>query len=501
MSIAEKIMAEPGLYSIQELQSAVENGLIPAFIGAPLIAEKTKEQQQAQMFAAAQNAPQPGQPTVFDQIMQQANQAQGLTGLQSNLPPQGYAPGGIVAFDEGGDVRHFATGDAVEEDEDDKEYDTTPTGLLSLLRKSITGAAVKPDLAASVEAIRGLRAPTDDTATNAIKDYIAKQAETAPQRAQEQRGWRALQMAGLMAGGKSQYGMQNLGEALAQTAPGFAQDAQAQEKERLQNLMLQSQLEQQRRAAESADITGGISLYGHEVDLTGRQASAMAKLGAAAAKLGQPAKTTDFGMAIQNNFDRFKTEIDLGLRKPPTDKNGNPLTGDQLDKVLRGQATDEAAKALKQFGPMMALQGTLAGNRSREDIALLNHVRDTEKLINDYKTNDKELQRAYRDASVLSAVPKPTEAQKSLLDQHKKRITEFEDWAENARARANAGLQNTPFKSTLGTEAPAKVEPKSNVGKQPAAAPATKPRVSYGGKTYEFATQEQADAFKKAVGQ
>lgn len=96
MAMAEKL-------SIPQLQQAIQSGSIPAYIGIPLIEQKTKER--AQMAAAQGGQPRP--PSVVSQILQQAEQEdQGITQLPSNLPmmddeEMGMAGGGIIAFAEG----------------------------------------------------------------------------------------------------------------------------------------------------------------------------------------------------------------------------------------------------------------------------------------------------------------------------------------------------------------------------------------------------------------
>lgn len=100
MAMAEKL-------SVPQLQQAIQSGSLPAYIGVPLIEQKTREQ--AQMAAASQGQ-QEAPPSVTQQILQQAEQQQqadsGIDQLPSNLPvegaPQGMAGGGIVAFAEGG---------------------------------------------------------------------------------------------------------------------------------------------------------------------------------------------------------------------------------------------------------------------------------------------------------------------------------------------------------------------------------------------------------------
>lgn len=96
MAMAEKL-------SVQQLQQAIQSGSIPAYIGIPLIEQKTKER--AQMAAAQGGQQKP--PSVASQILQQAEQqemeGQGIDQLPSNLPmmddeEMGMAGGGIVAF-------------------------------------------------------------------------------------------------------------------------------------------------------------------------------------------------------------------------------------------------------------------------------------------------------------------------------------------------------------------------------------------------------------------
>jgi hypothetical protein len=100
-----------GKLSIQQLQQAMQNKTVPEYVGIPLLQMKTQEAQAAaaQQQAQAQQGGQP--PSIKDQIMQQAQQAegmQGIEGLPSNLPTEEMADGGIVAF-AGGDLIREAT--------------------------------------------------------------------------------------------------------------------------------------------------------------------------------------------------------------------------------------------------------------------------------------------------------------------------------------------------------------------------------------------------------
>jgi tetratricopeptide (TPR) repeat protein len=100
--IAQKILANPAKYSIEQLTQGVQNGVIPAYVGIPLIQEKIKEQKEAQVMPMGQQQQRP----VAEQIMQEAQSA-GVPALSSNLP-QEYAGGGIIAFDEGGEVKRYS---------------------------------------------------------------------------------------------------------------------------------------------------------------------------------------------------------------------------------------------------------------------------------------------------------------------------------------------------------------------------------------------------------
>ena len=126
--IAQKIIADPDSYSIDMLTQGVQNGTVPAYIGIPLIQEKTQalKQQQAMMGGMQQ-----AQPPIAQEVLAEAAQATtpvGIPGLQSNLPVATGAGGGIVAFADGGE--------ADDEDEEDGEFGMgkDEKQLLSILR-------------------------------------------------------------------------------------------------------------------------------------------------------------------------------------------------------------------------------------------------------------------------------------------------------------------------------------------------------------------------------
>lgn len=92
--IVQKILANPGKYSVQELTQAMKSGAIPAYIAIPLIQQKSQDQKQMQLAQQAQGAQ--DQVPVVQQVMQE-----GISQLPSGLNPEGFAGGGIVAFSDG----------------------------------------------------------------------------------------------------------------------------------------------------------------------------------------------------------------------------------------------------------------------------------------------------------------------------------------------------------------------------------------------------------------
>lgn len=119
--IAQKIIADPDSYSIGMLTQGVQNGTVPAYIGIPLIQEKTMALKQSQ---AMMGGMQQGQPPIAQEVLTQAEQATapvGIPGLQSNLPVATGASGGIVAFTEGGETDDEEDDDELGMSEDEKQ--------------------------------------------------------------------------------------------------------------------------------------------------------------------------------------------------------------------------------------------------------------------------------------------------------------------------------------------------------------------------------------------
>jgi hypothetical protein len=115
MSIVNRLINNPDSYSLDMLQRGVQNGIIPPYIGIPLIQQKMQEKQESQ---AMQQGPMNDMPSVAEQVMSQVSQDQGIDNLPSNLPAE-YAGGGIVSFARGGTS---SLAKMLLEDEDDDDY-------------------------------------------------------------------------------------------------------------------------------------------------------------------------------------------------------------------------------------------------------------------------------------------------------------------------------------------------------------------------------------------
>jgi len=125
--IAQKIIANPEAYSIDMLTHGVQNGSVPAYIGIPLIQQKTQQLKQSQAMQGGMQQQQ--QPPIAQQVLADAQQASapvGIPGLQSNLPVATGAAGGIIAFADGGE--------ADEEDDDLVDMSDDEKQLFNLLR-------------------------------------------------------------------------------------------------------------------------------------------------------------------------------------------------------------------------------------------------------------------------------------------------------------------------------------------------------------------------------
>lgn len=153
--------------SIPQLQQAVQNGTLPAYIGIPLLESKMKDAEKMKAMAAGQGGP---QPTIADQVMQTAQMSQGVPSLPSGLPTEEYAAGGIIAF---------AGGDLVD-DEDDLEDDREQEQMMAAFQRIIGKRMqnMEGGIGALPEAQVAMAAPTmSDSFVPDVKYSASKEPE------------------------------------------------------------------------------------------------------------------------------------------------------------------------------------------------------------------------------------------------------------------------------------------------------------------------------------
>ena len=108
-AITNRVRMNPDGYSKDTIDKSTKSGLVDDIVGLAAIQEKNKAEKE-RLAAAAMGQGTP--PTIKDQILAERDaleQQRGIEMAQSNLPTE-YAGGGIVAFDDGGEVEHFDAG-------------------------------------------------------------------------------------------------------------------------------------------------------------------------------------------------------------------------------------------------------------------------------------------------------------------------------------------------------------------------------------------------------
>ena len=133
--IAQKIINDPDSYSIDMLTAGVQNGTVPAYIGIPLIQQKTQELNKSKALMGGMEQ---GQPPIAQEVLDQAQQVAGLDGLSTGLPAEGFAPGGIVAFADGGEA---------DEEEDEFDMGKDEQQLFDMLRRRLASNSEYQEMA------------------------------------------------------------------------------------------------------------------------------------------------------------------------------------------------------------------------------------------------------------------------------------------------------------------------------------------------------------------
>jgi hypothetical protein len=248
MSIAQSILANPEKYSLEQLTQGVENGVIPAYIGVPIIQEMLQKQSQAAAMGGQQ------MPPVMDQVMAQA--AQGLETLPSNLP-ESYAGGGIIAFSPGGLTGSTSLTPAEVEEEIERASRQANQAQTDPSRFS--------NLRSYVDEYRSLM-PEKDPRIAAYEASIMKTPEQLDARKKQDMNLALAQFGLNLMGSKSRTLAGGIGEAGAQAMPSVQAAMLSRRTAEDAALKAQADLARGERAEGIAALQGGLGLYGKAED-------------------------------------------------------------------------------------------------------------------------------------------------------------------------------------------------------------------------------------------
>lgn len=148
--MADKAVTPEQIKSIQaHLVKSVQTGSVPSYVGIPLLNDLNQKMSRIQT-APAQAQAMVQQPPLAQQVMGQAEQ--GVATLPTGLPEEGMAGGGIVAFDDGGQVMSpYQMAEYLLSDEEDDDADYV---------NAILGDVYNREAGAEDEGIDGLMATT-----------------------------------------------------------------------------------------------------------------------------------------------------------------------------------------------------------------------------------------------------------------------------------------------------------------------------------------------------
>lgn len=270
MSIVQSILANPGKYSLGQLKQGVEDGVIPAYIGVPIIQEMMKNQ--ARMTAMGQEQ----MPPVMDQIMAQTDQ--GLEALPSNLP-QEYAGGGIIAFGLGGSTGQNNLSDAEiatelelrSREANNTSYgSSTPTGQkarppagFTYASPEITDEQRLAKIKTFADQYKGLL-PEKDPRLTAYETSIVKTPEQLDAR-RNQDLYMSLAQFGLgLAGSKSRTLAGGISEASEKVLPSVQAALLSRRTAEDAQLRTQADMARADRTEGIAALTGGLNLYSED---------------------------------------------------------------------------------------------------------------------------------------------------------------------------------------------------------------------------------------------
>ena len=224
--------------SVQQLQQSMRDGILPAYIGMPILQQKVQEQKQAQAAAQTQQgAPQPIAKQIEGEAqglirpsMQMVQAPQGVGSLPSNLPEE-YARGGITAF----------AGDDGSPEAPQQNYSMPDFSALK-----------RPETPAAEYQKQMQEALGENAGLPAIKEKLAKMEEEGAS-AKERAPWMALMQAGLATmAGTSPFAGVNIGQGGVAGLKAYSEAQDKFDKDEEKRLDMQNQLANAQRAEQVA---------------------------------------------------------------------------------------------------------------------------------------------------------------------------------------------------------------------------------------------------------
>jgi hypothetical protein len=330
-AMAKRATNPQDIQAIQKnLVDGVQNGSIQPYVGIPLIQELTQrlaevKTQMAQTMAGAGMPQAPQGAPIAQQVMQQAVQAdqpQGLESLPSNLP-QEYAGGGIIAFEDGGAVQHFQTGDLVDERYNrSSSYYQQPQAEPDVLKR--TPLTIQDQ----VRQYRDLmEAIPKGASQKEYEEYLKNRSGDAEATKKQDLNLALAQFGLNLAAGKSPRALENLGEAGIKTLPAVQEAYKQRRLADEASLRGRAELDRMSRAEQLEALKGGVGLYGKERELEAEadKAERQRQNAIAVARLQMAHKPTDLGTFI-NDYVRDEKQ------------KGNPKTEEALRVEAYGKA-------------------------------------------------------------------------------------------------------------------------------------------------------------------
>ena len=378
----------------RSLVTGVQNGSIQPYVGIPLIQELTNKlteakAQMAQSMAGmqqSQQAPQGQQaPPIAEQVMQQAAQeGQGLEALPSNLPqeyagggiiafenggevqpfqnqgleslssnlPQEYAGGGIMAFEDGGEVQHFEKGDLVDDRyKRTSSYYQQPQAESDLLKRS--PLTIQDQVRQYKELMDAIPKGASQTE---YEEYLRKRSGDAEATKKQDLNLALVQFGLNLAAGKSPRALENLGEAGIKTLPAVQEAYRQRRLADETSLRGRAELDRMSRAEQLEALKGGVGLYGTE---RGLQAEAEK----AELQRQNAVKVAELQMAHQRTdlINYVNANVDWRLKDPKNTKSVEQLRVEAYNKYPGYVVKQDIANT--QAGAQMA------GQNVQENIA------------------------------------------------------------------------------------------------------------------------------------